>query len=407
MASSKAESDQRTSVPSSVSNGATNSIQIQLSDINVRVDDHAKDAKACSKTDGPTCTEQNVKLKNRGVELAPSGRSRISSCLGFRVASTGAYLPEEIISNKDLERLGCDSDWIVQRTGMLERRKASATQATSDLAYEAALDCLKRADVAAHEVDLIIVATITPDHFTPSTACILQHRLGCIAPAFDLNAACSGFVYAMSVAAQFVANGSARNALVIGAEIMSRTVDPNDVKTYPLFGDGAGAVLLQPEVTPTGKEYGFVSYALGAEGEGGPQLVIPGGGSRQPLTSEAIQCGAQFLQMDGRSVFKWAVRIIRESCHDVLNHAGLKVEDVAAWVLHQANIRIIDAAVDEFQLKRERLVINVDRLGNTSAASVPLALHDALGAGKIAKDDYVLLCGFGAGLTWATGILRW
>ncbi len=158
---------------------------------------------------------------------------------------------------------------------MLERRRAADDQATSDLAYEAAIDCLKRAGVPAHEVDLIIVATITPDHFTPSTACILQHRLGCIAPAFDLNAACSGFVYAMNVAAQFVANGTARNALVIGAEIMSRTVDPNDVKTYPLFGDGAGAVLLQPDSERGEGCSGFVAYSLGAEGEGGPQLVIP------------------------------------------------------------------------------------------------------------------------------------
>jgi 3-oxoacyl-[acyl-carrier-protein] synthase III len=350
--------------------------------------------------------EQDKPASIRGVELAPSGRSRISTCLGFRIASTGVYLPDEVVSNKDLERLGCDSEWIYQRTGMMERRKAADHEATSDLAYNAAVDCLKRADVAAHEVDLIIVATITPDHFTPSTACIVQNRLECIAPAFDLNAACSGFVYAMTVAGQFVRSGTARNALVIGAEIMSRTVNPNDVKTYPLFGDGAGAVLIQPDQRGD-QSSGLLSFCLGAEGAGGPQLVIPGGGSREPLDAQAIECGSQFLKMDGKSVFKWAVRVIRESCRDVLTHSGLTVEDIASWVLHQANIRIIDAAVEEFKLNRDRLIVNVDKMGNTSAASVPIALHDALMAGKIKPDDYVMLCGFGAGLTWATGIMRW
>jgi 3-oxoacyl-[acyl-carrier-protein] synthase-3 len=327
--------------------------------------------------------------------------------MGFKIASTGYYVPEEVVTNQDLERLGCDSQWIVQRTGMLERRRAAPHEACSDLAHSAAIDCLQRANVPAHEVDLIVVATITPDHATPSTACILQNKLECIAPAFDLNAACSGFVYALSVAGQFVRNGSARNALVIGADIMSRTVDPNDIKTYPLFGDGAGAVLLQPDDSNNAQQSGLVSYSLGSEGDGGPQLVVPCGGSRAPLTAESIACGEQFLKMDGRSVFKWAVRVIRESCQDVLAHSGLRVEDIAAWILHQANIRIIDAAVDDFKIDRNRLVINVDRVGNTSGASVALALHEAVLAGKIQKNDYVMLCGFGAGLTWGTGILRW
>ncbi len=332
------------------------------------------------------------------VAMAASGRARVSSCLGFRVAATGSYLPEEIVTNEDLARLGCDSEWIHQRTGILERRRAADSQATSDLAYEAAIDCLQRAKIDPHEVDLVIVATITPDHFTPSTACILQHRLGCIAPAFDLNAACSGFVYALSTAAQFVANGAASNALVVGAEVMSRTVNPDDKKTYPLFGDGAGAVLLQPDKSkvPTEEMGGLVAYSLGSEGIGGPQLLIPGGGSRQPLTPESICAGQQFLEMDGRSVFKWAVRVIRESCRDVLQATGLEVEQIASWVLHQANIRIIDAAVEEFTIPPDRLIINLDRLGNTSAASVPLALHDAYLDGKIESDDLVMLCGFGA-----------
>ena len=355
-------------------------------------------------------------------QLALSGRSRISSCLGVRIAATGAYLPETIVTNSDLARLGCDSDWIVQRTGILERRRAAADEATSDLAFAAAVNCLESANVAASEVDLIVVATITPDHFTPSTGCILQHRLGCIAPALDVNAACSGFVYALVTASQFVANGAAKNALVIGAEMMTQTVDPNDKRTYPLFGDGAGAVLLQADDRKTdavatntsgaamldhSNRSGLLAYTLGSEGVGGPQLCIPGGGSRKPLSADAIAAGQQYLHMDGRSVFKWAVRIIRDSCHDLLTHTGLSAEDMSAWILHQANIRIIDAAMEEFKIDRNRLVINVDKLGNTSAASVPLALHQACLDKKIKPDDLVMLCGFGAGLTWGTAIWRW
>ena len=350
------------------------------------------------------------------VSLSQSGRARIASCLGFRIAATGVYLPEAVITNEDLARLGCDSDWIVQRTGIRQRHRAADDQATSDLAYAAAVDCLRRAGVQPGEVDLIVVATITPDHATPSTACLLQERLGCIAPAFDLNAACSGFVYALAVAAQFVASGAARNALVVGAEVMTRTIDPHDVKTYPLFGDGAGAVLLQPAAESIesssrrdgqGGRPGLLAYSLGSEGVGGPQLCIPAGGSRQMLTAAGIEAGEQYLQMDGRSVFKWAVRVIRESCHDVLSACGLQAEQIDSWVLHQANIRIMESAMQDFAIDRERLVVNVDRVGNTSAASVAIALHDAIHEGSVRRGDLVMLCGFGAGLTWGTAVLRY
>lgn len=368
------------------------------------------------RTDAPAGTS-DMRQTPSSSTIAVSGRSRVFPAAAFEIAATGVCLPQRVVTNADLAALGCDDEWIIQRTGIRQRRMAAVDEATSDLAYRAAIDCLQRADVAAHEVDLILVATITPDHATPSTACIVQDRLGCIAPAMDINAACSGFVYAMSVAAQYVAGGAARCAMVIGAEVMSRTINPADVKTYPLFGDGAAAALLRPVDNAAGRSVppphldrphvsGFLGYTLGAEGIGGPQLVIPAGGSRCPLSADAIAAGQQYLQMDGRSVFKWAVRIIRESCQDILQHCGLSAEQIDAWVLHQANIRIIDAAMQDFSIPPERLIVNLDRVGNTSAASVGLALHEAIDSGRVSRGDLVMLCGFGAGLTWGSAVLR-
>ncbi len=374
---------------------------------------------------------------NEKADLRTSGRSRMGCCMGVRVAATGSYAPEQIVTNEDLVALGCDSDWIVQRTGILERRRAASGQASSDLAYEAAVRCLANAGVQASEVDLIVVATITPDYFTPSTACLLQRRLGCIAPAMDVNAACAGFMYALATAASFVQSGMAKCALVIGSDVMSGAINPQDIKTYPLFGDGAGAALLVPDsgntkaLTPhagsrsTTSEStsgiridgehasqdsgtsGLVAYTLGAEGFGGDMLCIPGGGSRQPLTSEAIRNGQQYLHMDGRNVFKWAVNVVRESCHDCMAHANMQFTDMDLVILHQANIRIIDSAVSDFGIPRERVFVNLDRYGNTSAASIPLALDHANEQGLIKRGDHLLLCGFGAGLAWGTAILRW
>lgn len=346
--------------------------------------------------------------------VSASGRGRIGVCPGIRVAGTGSYVPEQIVTNDDLVSLGCDSDWIVQRTGILERRKASESEAASDLAYAAALSCLADANVQAKDVDLLICATITPDYITPSTACLLQRRLACIAPAFDINAACSGFMVGLVTAAQYVRCGMARNALVIGSEVMSRTIDASDVRTYPLFGDGAGAALLQPceESSRDGlsshgqTSSGLLSFTLGAEGES-EALCIPGGGSREPLTSDSLSVGRQYLQMDGRTVFKWAVRVVEDSVNDVLVASGVRPEDVDLVILHQANIRILDAAIKHFSIPRERMVVNVDRFGNTSAASIPLALDQANREGRLQRGDLVLLCGFGAGLSWGTCLLRW
>jgi len=274
------------------------------------------------------------------------------------------------------------------------------------LGFEAAIRCLSHASVDPKEVDLVVCATMTPDHVSPSTACLIQQRLGCIAPAMDVSAACSGFMYALLTAAQFVRNGVSQNALVLGAEVMSRTVDESDKKTYPLFGDGAGAALLQPVKEHPGGSTGLISYTLGSEGDLNA-LCIPAGGSREPLTSAAIEQGRQFLRMDGRAVFKWAVRIVVDSSNDVLEAAGLKPSDVDLVILHQANIRIIDAAVSHFGIARDKVFVNLDKFGNTSAASIPMALDDANQRGLIQRGDIVLLCGFGAGLSWGTALLRW
>ena len=324
---------------------------------------------------------------------------------GVKVAATGSYAPEKVVTNEDLAALGCDSEWIIRRTGIHERRHASAGQATSDLCYEAAIRCMNKAGVSVDDIDLIIVATMTPDHPTPSTACHLQRRLGAIAPAMDLNAACAGFMYGLITGSQFISTGNNRCVLVVGADLMSGTVNPDDKKTYPLFGDAAGAVLLTPDDEVT--DSGILAYQMGSEGCGGELLCVPAGGTRQELTPEMHEQGKQFLAMDGRNVFKWAVRLIDESTKQVLQKAKLDPDELEIVVLHQANQRIIDSAVSDLNLEREKVFVNLDKYGNTSGASIPLALDEAVSAGKIKRNDLVLLCGFGAGLAWGTALLRW
>ncbi|WP_233148257.1 beta-ketoacyl-ACP synthase III [Rhodopirellula sp. MGV] len=343
---------------------------------------------------------------------AKAARGRMGSVPGVRILGSGAFVPDNVITNEDLAELGCDSEWIVRRTGILQRRHATPDQATSDLCYEAAVRCLDDAGVSIEEIDLILVATITPDHFTPSTACHLQRRLGAFAPAMDVGAACAGFMYAFTTAAQFVANGNAKRVLVVGADLMSRLIDPNDKKTYPLFGDGAGAVIVGPDDTEgsdgdAAGPSGILSYQLGSEGCGGEMLCIPAGGTRMSLTDEAKEQGLQYLQMDGRNVFKWAVRVFDESAKDVLKDAGIGSDELSLVVLHQANQRIIDSAVSDLEVTPDKVLVNLDRYGNTSGASIPLALDEAFKAGRIERGDYVLLCGFGSGLAWGTALIRY
>jgi len=237
----------------------------------------------------------------------------------------------------------------------------------------------------------------------PSTACILQQKLGATAPAVDLNAACSGFVYAMAMGAQFIKTGHSRRVLVVGADLMSRIVDPADKKTYPLFGDGAGAVLLGAG----DDDQGLLSYMMGADGEGADLLCVRAGGTEEPPSTAAIEANRHFLHMDGRPVFKWAVRTVSEILRDTLEHAGKTTDDVSTLVLHQANVRIIDAVVEDLGIDPAKVVVNVDQYGNTSAASIPLALAEVHAHGHIHRGDLVLMCGFGAGLTWGTALIRW
>jgi 3-oxoacyl-[acyl-carrier-protein] synthase-3 len=320
-----------------------------------------------------------------------------------QILATGSFVPPQVVSNQDLAAEGYDPEWIVQRTGIHARRRAATGLAASDLGYEAAVRCLEQAQVRPDELDLIVLATMTPDSPTPSTACQLQRRLGGHAAAFDVSAACAGFMYALVTGMQFIKTGCARRVLVVGTEVMTRIIDPHDTKTFPLFGDGAGAVLLGAG----SDEQGLVSYTLGADGSGADLLVVPGGGSREPHSAESLAAGRQYMRMDGRAVFKWAVNLLAKSIREVLAAAELTGDDIALVVLHQANRRILDAAAEHLGLDPAKLVVNLDRYGNTSAGTIPLALDEIYRSGRLQRGDRVLLSGFGAGLSWGTAVLRW
>lgn len=330
--------------------------------------------------------------------------SRTRSLLGVKIVSCGGYVPDNVISNERLEtERGFDPDWIKQRTGILARRHLQPELATSDMAYEAAVRAIAAAGVDRRDIDLLIIGTFTPDFTCPSTACIVQHRLGLDCPAVDLQAACSGFMYSLVTGSQFVATGNSQLALVIGADCNSRVVNQSDQKIAPLFGDGAGAVLL----SKGDSNQGLVCYQLGSDGGGGPMLECTMGGTRTPSTSEGIAAGRQFLKMDGKNVFKWAVRVVEESIQLVLEKSELTVDDVSMFFLHQANARIVDAAMEKLGIPRSKVAINLDRYGNTSAGSIPLCLDEATRDGRIRTGDVLLMCGFGAGLTWGTSLFRW
>jgi 3-oxoacyl-[acyl-carrier-protein] synthase-3 len=330
--------------------------------------------------------------------------TRNRTLTGVQILATGSAVPECVVTNEDLQvSHGFDPEWIVNRTGIYERRFAPPHQATSDLAAQAATRCLKAAGCDHSEVDLLVVATMTPDMSFPSTGCLVQDRLKLNCPAFDLQAACAGFMYALITASQFIAAGTSRRALVIGADCNSRVINPNDPKSFPLFGDGAGAVLLAPGRA----DQGMLAYQFGADGSGGDLLNRPACGSRMPPTPEALESGLHYLTMDGRAVFKWAVRILTDSTNQVLTHAGKTVADCRWFVPHQANVRIVHAASDVLGFPRESVFKNLDRFGNTSAGSIPLALDEMNRGNMIAPGDSLLISGFGAGLTWGTAVWKW
>lgn len=331
-------------------------------------------------------------------------RAPLRSLTGVQVIATGSYVPECVVTNDDLHAsLGFDSNWIVQRTGIRERRHAPPEMATSDLALRAARQCIDRAGVKASDIDLVLVGTFTPDMSFPATACIVQDKLGIRAPAVDLQAACAGFMYAFVIGSQFIGTGCSKLALIIGADCNSRILNPKDSHTYPLFGDGAGAVL----IAPGSREQGLLSYTLGSDGSGGDLLYRRMGGSRMPFCTDFLDEGAQYMKMDGRAVFKWAVRLLDDSITAVLKQANLAASDIDLVILHQANVRIIYAATDVSGIDRSKVFLNLDRYGNTSAGSIPLALDEAYQQGRIRRGDHILVSGFGAGLAWGTAVLRW
>jgi len=330
-------------------------------------------------------------------------RSRICQLPGIRVVGTGSYVPDTIVGNEALASLGCDAERIIQRTGIRERRHISPDMNTSDMATIAAQRCLEQSGRNAEEIDLVVLGTFTADLPMPATACQIQHRLGINAPAFDLQAACAGFMYSMITGMQFVANGTSKLALLVGADTNSRVANPDDKKTYPLFGDGAGAILVEAG----SKEQGLMAYTLGADGSGYDLLCIPMGGSADPVNAQGTIEGLQFMRMDGRPVFKWAVRLIESTVRDVTREAGLQVSDIDLLIMHQANSRIIDAAAENLGMDSDKVFVNVDRYGNTSAASIPLALDEAFRDGKIQPGSRVVLSGFGGGLAWGTALLVW
>lgn len=321
------------------------------------------------------------------------------------IIGLGCYLPEKVLTNKDIEKIVDTTDeWIVERTGIRERRMVDPSMATSDLATFAAEKALADAGVSADEIDLIIVATATPDMFFPSVACLVQANIKATnAAAFDLAAGCSGFVYGLVVGTQFIKTGLYKKVLVVGAESLTRICDWTDRNTCVLFGDGAGAAVLG-ETCPG---HGILGTNLGADGTGGDLLKMPAGGSRIPATEESVQSRLHFIHMNGNEVFKFAVKVMGESAIKALEKAGVEPGEVDLLIPHQANNRIIQSAAKRLKLPMEKVVVNVDKYGNTSAASIPIALREAVDSGRVKDGSTLVLVGFGAGLTWASCVMKW
>lgn len=317
-----------------------------------------------------------------------------------KIAGVGSCVPPKVVTNEALtEFVDTSDEWIKTRTGIQERRITDEGTSTSDLALIAAERALSSAGISSLELDLIIVGTTSPDYLFPSVGCILQDRLNASnAVAFDVSAACSGFNYALTVASAFIENGSYKNIMVVGADTLTKYLNWKDRGTCVLFGDGAGAVVL----IPSQNDSGILANWLKAEGHLGRHLIMPGGGSRDPG-----QRNGRFITMDGKEVFKFAVRVLEESIREVINKANLKFEDVSLFIPHQANIRIIDHVIKKYNLPKEKVFVNLQKYGNTSAASIPIALDEALQEGKIKRGDIVVLAGFGAGLTASANIIKW
>ncbi len=320
------------------------------------------------------------------------------------ILGLGKYLPEKVLTNQYFEKIVDTTDeWITTRTGIKERRIAREDEATSDMATEAAKRALAQANLKAEDIDLIIVATITPDMFFPATACLVQQKIGArTVPSFDISVACSGFIYGIAIANQFISSGTYKHALVVAAEKLSSITDWSDRSTCVLFGDGAGAAVLGSV-----DEGGILSVYLGADGKQGDLIKLPGGGSRIPATKKSVEDKLHFIKMNGAELFKHAVRIMADAALKATQPIGLKAEDISLVIPHQANVRILNAAAKRMGLSEDKIYLNLDRYGNMSAASSAVALVEAVESGRIKKGDKILLDAFGGGLTWGAIVIEW
>jgi 3-oxoacyl-[acyl-carrier-protein] synthase-3 len=332
-----------------------------------------------------------------------------SRCAGrpTTIKSLATYVPPRVLTNADLEKMvDTSNDWILKRTGIRERHVVDPGVGTSDLAREAALKAIAQAGLTANDIGLIVVGTVTPDMMFPSTACLLQHKIGAKqAWGFDVSAACSAFTYALTAASQIVASGGIEHALVVGADVMSSIIDYQDRATCVLFGDGAGAVVVS---AAQGNGDGTIlDYEHEIDGGGGPALCMPAGGSLRPASHDTVEQRLHYVKQDGQQVFKFAVRKTEEISRRILERNGLKPDDLSLFVSHQANRRIIESATERLGLPSEKVIINIERFGNTTAATIPLALNDAVCTGRLAKGDLILLASVGAGFTVGTVLVRW
>ena len=321
------------------------------------------------------------------------------------IIATGSYMPERTLTNEYFEKIvDTNDEWIKSMTGIEERRVADENTATSDLATKAALKAMEKGGVTPEEIDLIIVATVTPDMAFPSTACIVQKNIGAVnAAAFDLEAACSGFIYGLTIAESFVSGGVYKKVLVIGAETLSKITDYTDRNTCVLFGDGAGAAI----VAEVEEGYGILSSHIGANGNVGHLLAQPAGGSRMPTTEQTVRDRLHYINMDGGEVYKFAIRIMGEAAEKAWAGCGLKKEDIDYLIPHQANIRIIESAVKRLKISPDKVYVNINKYGNTSAASIAIAMDEASEKGFLKDGDIVVLVGFGGGLTWGSSVIKW
>lgn len=341
------------------------------------------------------------------MTTAPQTSTSAASFHRLRIAGTGSYLPEKVLTNKDLEQMvDTNDEWITERTGIKSRHLAAPDQATTDLALVAAKNALEAAKMSATDLDLIIFCTISPDQIMPSAACTLQRKLGCRQiMAFDLSAACSGFVYGLTVANQFIQTGLHKNILVIGAEVLHRYVNYKDRETCILFGDGAGAMIVTR--AKDSEESRLLSSHMAADGNLGELFTLPAGGSAMPLTQEVLDNDLQFVRMKGREIFKNAVRTMSNACQEALDTNKMSMDEVSWLIPHQANIRILQAVANHFGFPHEKVIVNLPEMGNTSAATIPIAMDEAIRDGRIKRGQHILLTAFGAGLTSGSILLRY